>query len=122
MKGYVIANIEVRDAEGYEAYRSRTADVIARYGGRFLVRGGKVEVREGDEVIATRGAGDYIGEIALLDNRPRTATVVATTPVTLEVIGRREFKTLLNDVPEINEQVLATMAQRLAEHDERASS
>ena len=88
----------------------------------IIVLDGEVEVREGDQVIATRGAGDYIGEIALLDNRPRTATVVATTPVTLEVIGRREFKTLLNDVPEINEQVLATMAQRLAEHDERASS
>ena len=52
MKGYVIANIEVRDPEGYEAYRSRTAEVIAKYGGRFLVRGGKVEVREGDPGIA----------------------------------------------------------------------
>lgn len=52
MKGYVIANIEVHDPEGYEAYRSRTADVIAKYGGRFLVRGGKVEVREGDPGIA----------------------------------------------------------------------
>ena len=52
MKGYVIANIDVRDADGYEAYRSRTADVIAKHGGRFLVRGGKVEVREGDPGIS----------------------------------------------------------------------
>jgi CRP-like cAMP-binding protein len=86
----------------------------------IIVLEGEVEVREGDTVIATRGPGDYIGEIALIDNRPRTATVVAKTPVVLEVIGRREFKTLLHDVPEINEHVLATMAQRLAEHEARA--
>jgi uncharacterized protein (DUF1330 family) len=48
VKGYVIANIQVTDAEGYEAYRSRTAAIIEQYGGRFLVRGGAVEVREGD--------------------------------------------------------------------------
>ena len=48
MKGYVIANIDVRDAAGYEAYRARTAAIVAQYGGRFLVRGGAVEVREGD--------------------------------------------------------------------------
>ena len=48
MKGYVIANIEVTDPAGYEAYRSRTAEVVAQYGGRFLVRGGTVEVREGE--------------------------------------------------------------------------
>jgi CRP-like cAMP-binding protein len=79
-------------------------------------------VREGDNVVATRGPGDYIGEIALLDNRPRTATVVAKGPVVLEVIGRREFNTLLHDVPEINEHILATMAQRLAEVDSRSAT
>jgi len=52
VRGYVIANIDVRDAPGYEAYRSRTADIIAQYGGRFLVRGGKVEVREGEPGIS----------------------------------------------------------------------
>jgi uncharacterized protein (DUF1330 family) len=48
MKGYVIANVHVADAAGYEAYRSRTAAIIAQYGGRILVRGGAVQVREGD--------------------------------------------------------------------------
>ena len=47
-KGYVIANVSVADAAAYEAYRSRTAAIIAHYGGRFLVRGGAVEVREGE--------------------------------------------------------------------------
>ena len=48
MKGYVIANVHVTDTAGYEAYRSKTAAIIGQYGGRFLVRGGVVEVREGD--------------------------------------------------------------------------
>ena len=48
MKGYVIATIRVDDAEAYEAYRSRTGAVIESFGGRFLVRGGQVEPREGE--------------------------------------------------------------------------
>jgi uncharacterized protein (DUF1330 family) len=48
MKGYVIANVSVEDAAAYEGYRSRTAAIIAQYGGRILVRGGAIEVREGD--------------------------------------------------------------------------
>lgn len=47
MKGYVIATVRVDDPEGYEAYRSQTRAVIERHGGRFLVRGGRVEPREG---------------------------------------------------------------------------
>jgi uncharacterized protein (DUF1330 family) len=48
VKGYVIANVSVDDAAAYEGYRSRTAAIITQYGGRFLVRGGAVEVREGE--------------------------------------------------------------------------
>jgi uncharacterized protein (DUF1330 family) len=48
MKAYVIANVEVTDPNAYEKYRSRTAAIVERRGGRFLVRGGKVEPLEGD--------------------------------------------------------------------------
>jgi CRP-like cAMP-binding protein len=58
-----------------------------------------------------------VGEIALLDKRPRTATVVATTPVLVEVLSRREFMSLLAEAPELSEQLLATMAQRLVDLD-----
>jgi CRP/FNR family transcriptional regulator, cyclic AMP receptor protein len=81
----------------------------------FVVLEGEVEVRHGDQVIATRRAGEYVGEIALLDTRPRTATVVATTPVSVEVLSRREFVSLLAQAPELSEQIMATMAQRLAD-------
>ena len=72
-------------------------------------------MQQGGEVIATRGAGDYFGEIALLDHRPRTATIVAKTPVEIEVIGRQEFTGMLAEVPELAGKIMATMAQRLAD-------
>ena len=68
-------------------------------------------------MVAERGAGSYVGEIALLDHRPRTATVVAKTPVAIEVIGQREFAGLLAEVPELSQQLLATVARRLADLD-----
>jgi CRP/FNR family transcriptional regulator, cyclic AMP receptor protein len=81
----------------------------------IIVLEGEIEIRRGDDVVATRGPGSYVGEIALLDNRPRTATVVAKTPVVIEVIGRREFRSLLADAPELQAEIMSTMAQRLAE-------
>jgi uncharacterized protein (DUF1330 family) len=47
-KGYVIASIDVQDDEVYAGYRARTPDVIAQYGGRFIVRGGAVTPLEGE--------------------------------------------------------------------------
>jgi len=47
MPGYLIANIEVHDAAKYEEYRRKVTGVIAQYGGRYLVRGGALDVREG---------------------------------------------------------------------------
>ena len=81
----------------------------------IIVLEGEAEVRVGDEVVATRGPGDYFGEIALIANRPRTATVTAKTPMKLEVIGRREFQTMLHDNPGIATELLGVTADRL--HD-----
>lgn len=83
----------------------------------IIVLEGEAEVKVGDTVVATRGPGDYFGEIALIANRPRTATVTATTPMKLEVIGRREFQTMLHDNPTIATELLGIAADRLAEND-----
>ena len=48
MAAYIIAEIEITDPAIYERYRAQTPGVIAQYGGRFLVRGGKAEALEGD--------------------------------------------------------------------------
>jgi len=93
--------------------------VLTRQGAQghefIIVLEGEVEVRRDDELIATRGAGTYVGEIALIDHRPRTATVTTTTPVKLEVIGQREFAGLLAEVPEISQKLLPSVARRLAD-------
>ena len=48
MAGYIIAQLEVTDPEAFEKYRERVPEIIARHGGRYLVRGGKLEVLEGE--------------------------------------------------------------------------
>lgn len=48
MPGYVIADVEVTDPVAYEEYRKLVPATVAKYGGRYLVRGGAHEVREGD--------------------------------------------------------------------------
>jgi CRP-like cAMP-binding protein len=98
--------------------------VIVREGevGRefLILLDGEVEVTRDGEVIATRTSGDYVGEIALLDKRPRTATVTAKTDVVAEVLNRGEFSALLADSPDLSNQVMATMARRLAEFDSQS--
>ena len=46
-KGYWIANVEVRDADGYKRYAGMLPDIFRKYGGRYAMRGGKMEVVEG---------------------------------------------------------------------------
>ena len=88
----------------------------------IVVLEGEVEVRKGDDVIATRGPGSALGEIALLDDRPRTASLVAKTPVLLDVIAQREFRAMLNDVPEVATALEQTMADRLKELETSADA
>ncbi len=73
-------------------------------------------VIDGD-VVNTCDAGSCFGEIALLGDRRRTATVLAKTDVIVEVIGRKEFSTLLQDQPGIAEQLKEAMAAHLAADD-----
>ena len=82
----------------------------------LIVLDGTVEVRVDDEVVATCGSGQFFGEIALLEHGTRTATVVATTDVVVDVINQAEFATLLADHPEIADALRAAMDQRLADN------
>jgi CRP-like cAMP-binding protein len=85
-----------------------------RAGAEFIiVLEGTVEVRAGDQVLATRGPGDFVGEISLLGLQLRTATVVATTPVVFDVLSRSEFWTLLNELPALADELRAAMNNRL---------
>ena len=62
----------------------------------FVVIEGEAEVRVGGDVVATAGPGDPIGEMALLDHLPRSATVTARTPMRLYAISASRFDELLS--------------------------
>jgi CRP/FNR family cyclic AMP-dependent transcriptional regulator len=80
----------------------------------FVMLEGEAEVKKDDRVINQLSAGDFFGEIALVSDTPRTATVTATTPVRALVITDRDFRHLMKDQPEIQSKVLAALAARLA--------
>ena len=88
----------------------------------FFIVEGQASVRRGGRRIAVLGPGDYFGELALLDRKPRSATVVADTDMVLLVMDQREFHGLLEDVPPLGRKLLAAMAGRLREADSKASA
>ena len=64
--------------------------------------------------------GEFFGEMSLLDGGPRSATVVADTPIRLLVISRRHFSGLLKDVPGLTPTLLVTLSKRVRQAEERA--
>lgn len=80
-----------------------------------VIRSGEADVVKDGVVVAHLSPGDYFGEVALLDAITRTASIVATTDMTLEVIDRRGFNTLLDDLPRLSRSMLQGTARRLAE-------
>ena len=83
-----------------------------------VIEEGAAKVTRNGIELAELGPGDYVGELALLDEIARTATVTATTDMTLQVIDRRGFATLLRDMPSLASGMLKSMARRLAIVDE----
>jgi CRP-like cAMP-binding protein len=80
----------------------------------FVLLDGDAEVRKDGRTINELGPGDFFGEIALVSDTPRTATVTATSPVRALVITDRSFRRLMKDQPGIQGKVLAALAARVA--------
>jgi CRP/FNR family transcriptional regulator, cyclic AMP receptor protein len=85
----------------------------------FVVVEGTAEVIRNGKTIAELEPGDCVGELALLDHGPRTASVVAATPLTVLTLGPREFLGVLDQVPTLNHKILASLASRVRELDAR---
>lgn len=79
----------------------------------MLVLDGQVRIHRGGRQLTTLGPGDFLGEIALLDGGPRSATATADTPVRVLVLARSEFLTLIDEFPDIRTAVLEALAQRV---------
>ncbi len=77
-----------------------------------IVTGSVAVDRDGNR-LNTLGAGDFFGEIALVDNGPRTATVTAEEPSRLLVIAHRDFHAMMDEFPEVADQVMNALANRV---------
>lgn len=85
--------------------------------GFYLIIDGRAEVKRGDRTIATLGPGEYFGELALIRETPRTATVVAKDPTTCLALTRWDFKGIVVSNPSIAIRLLETVANRLQDDD-----
>ena len=103
--------------------------VIMREGdsgvGAFIIRSGRVEVlqkRGGSDVkLAEMGPGDFIGEMALLDEFPRSATVRAIEPTTVLGLTRWHFRGILESHPQIALGILPVLTKRIRAAEKQAA-
>lgn len=77
----------------------------------LITAGGQKEARE----VARRRSGDYVGEMAVLSQEPRMATLIAKGPVRVLCIKQKQFESMLRERPEISLAMLRTLSQRLKE-------
>jgi CRP/FNR family cyclic AMP-dependent transcriptional regulator len=81
----------------------------------FVIVDGEVEVTRDGKRVATRTGGEFFGEIALLEDIPRTATVTAKTPLRFFVLTRKDFRHLVNENRNVERKVLRALARRIVE-------
>ncbi len=112
-----------RIANGVRERRYEAGQEIVSAGtpghGFFLITQGRVEVQRGGRSVRTLGPGDYFGELALLRDAPRSATVIAREPTTCLALTRWDFKGILDAQPSLAVHLLETVAQRV--HDDEAA-
>ena len=87
----------------------------------FVIVNGAVRIEQGGNEMTTLGPGDFLGEIALLDDRPRTATATAVGPTALLVLTRGGFRTLMMDFPTIEQTVMRALVDRICQLDPAAT-
>lgn len=83
----------------------------------FVIEEGSAEVTGDQGHLADLGPGDFFGEIGILEDEPRTASVVATSDMTLIVMTDRDFREMTRSMPQVAETVRRTMELRLKPAD-----
>ena len=89
--------------------------------GFFVIEHGNATVSLKGEIIRTLGPGDHIGEIALIDEGPRSATVTASTDLRCRGMAAWEFRSFVQEHPEVAWALLQTLASRFRETQARAA-
>ncbi len=116
----------MKDSELRFARVLKAGDVVFREGDdartMFVIRRGKVRitkrVRGGEKTFAVLGPGEFFGEMAILNQQPRSATATATEETTLLEVDARRFETMLTKQAEIAVRMIQKMARRLEAADQ----
>jgi CRP/FNR family transcriptional regulator, cyclic AMP receptor protein len=80
----------------------------------FVLIDGSVRISRKGRKLSDLGSGDWFGEIALLTDAPRTATVTSTSPIRVLVLTDRAFRRVVEQMPSIALKVLSTVGERLS--------
>ena len=82
----------------------------------FVLLSGAATVSQSGQELGSMAPGDFFGEIALIDDTPRTATVTAVTPLRIFVLTRQRFRSHVERQPEVGQKVREAAARRLEAH------
>ena len=103
-----------------------TGQVLCRQGevatAAYVVDDGEANVKIGTHFIGTVGAGEIVGEMGLLDYRPRSASVVARSPMRVYVIDARRFESVLEEAPKLARSLLRELTRRIRDLDQAAAA
>ncbi len=115
----LFANLDDHDLQVIATFANETSvsegDVLVREGDfsyeLMAIEEGTAEVRRGDEALATLGPGDFFGEVGVLQNEMRNATITATTAMRLITLTTWELKRMRN-MPGVMDKINETIAAR----------
>ena len=95
----------------------KAGDIIFREGDEahelFVIKSGQVRIQLGNRTLAEFSTNGIFGEMALIDNEPRSATAIATTDVELVPVSERQFLFMVGQTPYFALKVMRALAQRL---------
>ena len=118
-----LSNKELRElARATEDLKIEAGTVLCKEGGLgrefFVIVDGIAEVTKAGKRLATRQAGEFFGEIALITTTKRTATVTAKTPIRCFILTRGDFRRVLDESPSVERKVMQALAERLLSYTE----
>jgi CRP/FNR family cyclic AMP-dependent transcriptional regulator len=111
------ASFGVLTGNNIDAQSFKAGSVIFREGDEarelFVIKSGQVRIQIGNRTITELAADSIFGEMALIDNEPRSATAVAATDVELVAVTEKQFLFLVSQTPYFALKVMRVLAQRL---------
>jgi CRP-like cAMP-binding protein len=78
----------------------------------FAIEEGTAEVRRGDQLLGELGPGDFFGEMGLIGNAPRNASVIASSPMTAIVMTGSAFRHIDREMPDVAKQIRKAIEER----------